>query len=197
MLICDETLLRDQSPLSSHLPAPRQSPPNGASTVCVFLIFRYVERGRRWSRKKNKGIYLINLLECKRNEKGKTISNFSIFGYREANLVACQGGTWNQGLWVEFVRVVSARKIFRESYTVHTKQIIIVTRSPIYPLGVVCSRNLSQCVCETFLCILNVRYYILFFDISVTKESVAWRVRLRHWTCAGIVRSFYIRRLLS
>ena len=38
---------------------------------------------------------------------------------------------------------------------------------------------------------------ILFFDISVIKESVAWRVRLRHWTCAGTGRSFYIRHLLS
>lgn len=130
-----------------------------------------------------------------RNEK-KTISNFSIVGHWEANLVACQGGTWNQGLWVEFVRVVPARKIFRALYSAY-KPIAIVTCSPIYPLGVVCYRNLSQCVCETFLCALNVRYYILFFDISVIKESVAWRVRLRHWTCAGTERSFYIRHLLS
>ena len=151
--------------LIGHFPAPRGWPPSSASTVCVFLIFRYVERGRRWSRKKNQGIYLIILLECKRNEK-KTISNFSIFGHWEANLFACQGGTWNQGLWVEFGRVVPARKIFRELYSAH-KPIVIVTCSPIYPLGVVCSRNLSQCVCVKHFCaywMYGIIYYFLIFQ---------------------------------
>lgn len=195
MLICDEPLLSDQPPLSSHFPVPRRSPPNRASIVGVFLIFRYVERGRRWSRKKNQGIYLINLLECKEMRK-KQSEISQLLATEKQILLPDQGGTWNQGLWVEFVRVVPARKTFRELYSAY-KPIVIVTCSPIYPLGVVCYRNLSQCVCETFLCALNVRYYILFFDISVIKESVAWRVRLRHWTCAGTERSSYIRHLLS
>ena len=123
MLICDEPLLSDQPPLSSHFPVPRRSPPNRASIVGVFLIFRYVERGRRWSRKKNQGIYLINLLECKEMRK-KQSEISQLLATEKQILLPVRAGLEIRASGLNLCEL-SRLERFSESYTVRTNQLLL------------------------------------------------------------------------
>lgn len=105
-----------KQPLSS-------TPTNRASTVGVFLIFRYVERGRRWSRKKNQGIYLINLLECKEMRKKQSVIS-QLLATEKQILLPVRAGLEIRASGLNLCEL-SRLERFSESYTVRTNQLLL------------------------------------------------------------------------
>lgn len=90
MLICDEASLSDQPLLSGHLPAPRGWPPNGASTVCVFLDLQVCWK-RQKMKSEGKSRYVSAYLNVKEMRKKQSVISQILLPVRAGLEISASG----------------------------------------------------------------------------------------------------------